>query len=54
MKYTIKRVLECDYRPQDGEPFAVTESGHGYIIWCRTPMLEVDPFLEMMVGKKNA
>lgn len=40
MKYTIKRVIEGDYRPEDGEPFAVTESGHGYIIWCRTPILD--------------
>lgn len=37
-RYHVKKVLEADYKPADGEPFAVTWGKEGWVIWCRTPI----------------
>ena len=34
-RYRVKKVLEADYKPVDGEPFAVTWGAEGWVIWCR-------------------
>jgi len=38
IRYNVKKVLEADYKPGDGEPFAVTWGREGWEIWCRTPV----------------
>lgn len=37
-RYRIKKVLADDYKPADGEPFAVCWGNEGWVIWCRTPV----------------
>ena len=37
-RYRVKKVLEADCKPSDGEPFAVTWGAEGWVIWCRTPL----------------
>lgn len=37
-RYNIKKVLEADYKPADGEPFTVVWGKEGWVIWCRSPV----------------
>ncbi len=37
-RYNVRKVLEADYKPSDGEPFAVVWGREGWVIWCRTPV----------------
>ncbi len=37
-RYHIKKVLEADYKPEDGDPFAVAWGPEGWTIWCKTPV----------------
>ena len=37
-RYKVKKVLEADYKPADGEPFAVCWGREGWMIWCRSPI----------------
>ncbi len=37
-RYRVKKVLEADYKPGDGEPFVVCWGAEGWVIWCRTPV----------------
>ena len=41
--YKIKKVLEADYKPTDGEPFSAGWGPEGWTIWCRTPVLPGRP-----------
>lgn len=37
-RFNVKKVPEADYKPADGEPFAVAWGREGWVIWCRTPV----------------
>jgi len=42
-RYNVRKVLEADYKPGDGEPFAVTWGREGHVIWCRAPVQRSTP-----------
>ena len=54
--YRIKKVLEADYKPADGEPFAVCWGAEGWVIWCRTlihPRKPVKKVVRLKSAKKK-
>ncbi len=49
--YRIKKVLEADYKPADGEPFAVCWGAEGWVIWCKTPLKKGRPVKKLAKRK---
>ena len=53
-RYNVKKVLEADYKPSDGEPFAVAWGKEGWVIWCRTPVHPGGRPVKKSVKRKGA